>query len=232
VPYAITNIKVAYVQDDPGVPIGFWRSVGNSQNAFVVESFIDELAAVTNQDAYHYRRDLLKDKPRHLRVLDLVAEKASWGKPLPAGRFRGMAIHESFGSVVAEVVEISIDTQKEIHVHRVVCAVDCGIAINPNIIAQQMESAVVFALTATLKSRIDIEKGRVRQRNFYDFPLLRSSETPRVETYIVQSAEPPSGIGEPGVPPLAPAVANAVFAASGVRVRSLPIKPDDLMKNA
>lgn len=232
VPYAIPNIKVEYVKDDPGIPVGFWRSVGNSQNAFMVESFIDELAHAAQQDAYRFRRDLLKDKPRHLAVLDLVATKAGWKMPLPAGRFRGLAIHEAFGSVIAEVAEISIDAQRQVHVHRVVCAVDCGIVINPNIIAQQMESSVVFALTATLKSQVKIEQGKVQQSNFHDFTLLRNGETPEVETHIVASAEPPSGIGEPGVPPLAPAVANAVFSATGVRIKTLPIRPDDLLQKA
>lgn len=227
-PYAIENIKVEYIKDDPGIPVGFWRSVGSSQNAFIVESFIDELAHAAGQDPYQYRRKLLTNNPRHLKTLDEVAIKGNWDKPLVPGHFKGIAIHESFNSVAAQIAEISLH-KNNIVVHRVDCAIDCGIAVNPNIIKQQMEGAIVFGLTAALKSKITIQGGRVAQSNFHDFPLLRFNEAPEVVVHIVPNQEPPTGIGEPGVPPIAPAVANAVFAATGKRFRSLPINLGDLV---
>ena len=228
-PYAIENVRVEYTKDDPGIPTGFWRSVGHSQNAFIVESFIDELANANQQDPLEFRRNLLRDKSRHSRVLDLVAEKAGWNLPLPVHTHRGVAIHESFGSVVAQVVEITVSTSGAIKVHRVVCVVDCGIAVNPNTITAQMESGIAFGLSATLKSAITLNNGRVEQSNFHDFPVLRMHEMPTVEVHIVPSSRPPAGIGEPGVPPIGPAVANAVFAATGIRIRHLPIKPEDIV---
>ena len=219
-PYAIPNVEVAHVFYDPGVPLGFWRSVGHSQNAFVVESFIDELAHAAGVDPYQYRRRLLAGHPRHLAVLDLAAEKAEWGRR--PGTFQGIAVHESFGSVVAEVAEVTVK-DSVIKVDRVVCAVDCGIVVNPDQVAAQVESAVVFGLTAALKGRITIKDGAVEQSNFHDYPLLRMNETPAIEVYAVPSTMHPSGIGEPGTPPIAPAVANAVFVATGQRLRSLPL---------
>jgi isoquinoline 1-oxidoreductase beta subunit len=168
-----------------------------------------------------FRRALLKDAPRYLAVLNLAAEKAKWGSPLPAGRARGIALHESFGSIVAEVAEVSLQDGKP-RVHRVVCAVDCGTVVNPNTVAQQMESAVIFALTAALHGRIDIKDGAVQQSNFGDYPMVQLPQAPVVETWIVPSTRAPAGVGEPGVPPLAPAVANALFALTGKRQRALP----------
>jgi CO/xanthine dehydrogenase Mo-binding subunit len=220
-PYAFPNIDIAHVFYDPGLPLGFWRSVGHSQNAFVVESFLDELAHKAGEDPYQFRRRLLQGNARHLGVLDLVAQKGNWGAP-QVGTHQGIAVHESFGTVVAEVAEVRV-TDDAIKVERVVCAVDCGIIVNPDQVQAQVESAVVFGLTAALKGRITIKDGAVEQSNFHDYPLLRMSEVPLVEVYTVASTEKPTGIGEPGTPPIAPAVANAVFAATGKRLRSLPL---------
>jgi CO/xanthine dehydrogenase Mo-binding subunit len=220
-PYTIPNVEIAHVFYDPGVPLGFWRSVGHSQNAFVVEGFIDELAHAGKEDPYQFRRRLLQKSPRHLAVLDLAAEKAGWGRQQP-GTFQGIAVHESFGSVVAEVAEVSVQDHV-IKVNRVVAAVDCGTIVNPDQVRAQVESAVVFGLTAALKGRITIKDGAVEQSNFHDYPLLRMNETPIVEVHMVPSTEKPTGIGEPGTPPIAPAVANAVFVATGQRLRSLPL---------
>jgi isoquinoline 1-oxidoreductase subunit beta len=227
IPYSIPNIHVDWVHQESGVPVGFWRSVGSSQNAFVTECFLDEVAAVSRRDPYEFRRELLAKAPRHKAVLELAAIKAGWGAPLPPGRGRGIAVHESFGSFVAEVAEVSVDDAGA-RVHRVVCAVDCGIVVNPDTVEAQMEGAIVYGLTATLKSAITIAAGAVVQSNFHDFPLLRIDEMPRIEVHIVPSAEPPGGVGEPGTPPIAPAVANAIFAATGKRLRKLPILADDL----
>ncbi|MBS1212693.1 MAG: xanthine dehydrogenase family protein molybdopterin-binding subunit [Proteobacteria bacterium] len=222
-PYAVPNILVDYVMADPGVPVGFWRSVGNSQNGFVTECFIDELAAAARQDPLQFRLKLLEKHPRHRAVLQLAAEKAGWSGKLPAGQGRGVAVLESFGSYVAEVAEVEVGKDKNVKVRRVVCAIDCGSVVNPDTIRAQLESAVVYALTAVLKGPITIRDGRVEQSNFHDYPLLKLEEMPIVEAHILPSSEPPGGVGEPGVPPLAPAVANAVFAATGQRVRRLPI---------
>ncbi|MDP3796136.1 MAG: molybdopterin-dependent oxidoreductase [Polaromonas sp.] len=221
-PYGLTSQKMTHVATAKGVPVGFWRSVGHSHNAFFSESFMDELAWDARQDPLAFRRALLRRAPRHLAVLDLAAGKAGWGGALPAGRARGLALHESFGSIVAHVVEASLLNGAP-RVHRVVCAIDCGTVINPGIVAQQMEGAVVFALTAALYGQIDIHGGVVRQKNFYDYPMLQLARTPAVQTYLVPSTRSPGGVGEPGVPPLAPALANALFALTGQRVRSLPL---------
>ena len=228
-PYAIPNIDVGFVLQDFGVPVGFWRSVGNSQNAFVTECFIDELAAATKKDPVEFRRRLLADKPRHLGVLNLAAEKAGWGTPLPKGRYRGVAVHSSFDSYVAEIAEISIQSGV-VRVRRVVAAVDCGQVVNPDIVEAQIEGGIVYGLTAALKGEITIERGGVRQSNFHDYRMLRMSEMPVVEVYIVSSTEAPTGVGEPGTPPIAPAVANAVRAATGFPVRSLPIKLNSVVQ--
>ncbi len=220
-PYAIANVDIEHVFYDPGVPLGPWRSVGHSQNAFVVESFVDELAHKAGEDPYKFRRRLLANNPRHLAVLDLAAEKANWGTPTP-GTYQGIAVHESFGSVVAEVVEVRVDNN-DIKVQRVVCAADCGLVVNPDQVHAQVESAVIFGLTAALRGKITIKDGAVEQSNFHDYPLLRMNEVPVVEVHIVPSTNSPTGIGEPGTPPIAPAVANAVFAATGSRLRSLPL---------
>ncbi|GAB3652261.1 xanthine dehydrogenase family protein molybdopterin-binding subunit [Ramlibacter alkalitolerans] len=222
-PYAFANQRIQHVFTRSGVPVGFWRSVGHSHNCFFIESFIDEIAAELKQDPLALRRSLLRDSPRHLAVLDLAAERSGWGsRPLPAGRARGIALHESFGSVVAQVVEVSLQGPAP-RVHRVVCAIDCGTVVNPQIVAQQMEGAVVFGLTAALYGRIDIRQGAVQQRNFPDYPMLRMGSAPHVETYIVPSERSPGGVGEPGVPPVAPALAGALFALTGQRHRALPL---------
>jgi isoquinoline 1-oxidoreductase beta subunit len=221
-PYGFAHQHMAHVATHSGVPVGFWRSVGHSHNAFFSESFVDELAAQTSQDPLAFRRALLKDAPRHLAVLELAAAKASWGSPLPPGHARGLALHESFGSIVAEVAEVSLQ-DGEPRVHRVVCAIDCGTVINPATVAQQMESAVVFGLTAALYGQIDIKDGVVQQANFPDYPMLKLAQAPQVETHILPSTRAPGGVGEPGVPPIAPAVSNAVFALTAKRHRSLPL---------
>jgi isoquinoline 1-oxidoreductase beta subunit len=222
-PYRFRHQKIEHVFTHSGVPVGFWRSVGHSHNAFFSESFVDEIAAEMKRDPLELRRSLLKGSPRHLAVLDLAASRAGWGGALPPGRARGIALHESFGSIVAEVAEVSLEAGAP-RVHRVICAIDCGIAVNPGIVAQQMESSVVFALTAALHGRIDVHEGVVQQQNFPSYPMVRLASTPQVETWIVPSERPPTGVGEPGVPPLAPAVANGVFALTGQRYRSLPLR--------
>jgi isoquinoline 1-oxidoreductase beta subunit len=221
--YAIPNVHTGWVDAELGVPVGFWRSVGNSQNGFFAEGFIDELAHAAGADPYEFRRGLLAKAPRHLGVLELAAAKAGWGTPLPAGRGRGIAVVKSFESHVAEVAEVSVENGK-VRVHRVVCAVDCGLVVNPDIVAAQMESAIVFGLTAALYGRITIENGAVVQGNFDTYPMLRIDEMPVVEVHIVPSTEKPSGVGEPGTPPIAPAVVNAIYAATGKRIRKLPIE--------
>lgn len=221
-PYGIANQRIAHVATRSGVPVGFWRSVGHSHNAFFSEGFIDELAFETRQDPVAFRLSLLADMPRHAAVLKLAADKAGWGQPLPAGRARGVALHESFGSIVAEVVEVSLVEGKP-QVHRVVCAADIGTVVNPGIVAQQMESAVIFGLSAALYGRVDIVKGVVQQTNFPNYPVLKLAQTPRIETHLIASTNAPGGVGEPGTPPIAPAVANALFVLTGKRVRALPL---------
>ncbi|ABE46119.1 xanthine dehydrogenase family protein molybdopterin-binding subunit [Polaromonas sp. JS666] len=221
-PYGFASQKMSHVATRMGVPVGFWRSVGHSHNAFFSESFIDELAWDAKQDPLAFRRALLSHAPRHLAVLDMAAGKAGWSDALPAGRARGLALHESFGSIVAQVVEVSLVGGTP-RVHRVVCAIDCGTVINPGIVAQQMEGAVVFALTAALYGRVDIHEGVVQQKNFHDYPMLQLAQAPLVQTYMVSSTRPPAGVGEPGVPPLAPALAGALFTLTGKRMRSLPL---------
>ena len=222
-PYAIPNIRVTYARVNTAVPVGYWRSVASSQNAFITECFLDEVAAAGGKDPYELRRALLREQPRLLGVLELAATKAGWGKPAPAGHFRGIAVAESFRSYVAQVAEVSI-ADGQPRVHRVVCAIDCGMTVNPDTIVAQMESGIVFGLTAALKGEISIANGRVVQSNFHDYPLLRLDECPEIEVYIVPSDAAPGGVGEPGTPPIAPAVANAVFAATGKPVRRLPIR--------
>ena len=222
-PYGFLNQHMSHVATQSGVPVGFWRSVGHSHNAFFSESFIDELAVATKQDPLAFRLKLLKDAPRYAAVLQLAAKQAGWGKPLPAGRAHGLALHKSFGSIVAQVAEVSVD-QGQIRVHRVVCAMDCGTVVNPDTVAQQMQSSVVYALSAALYGQIDIVGGVVQQSNFPGYPMVSLSQAPTVETYIVPSTRHPAGVGEPGVPPLAPAVGNALFALTGTRLRALPLK--------
>ena len=208
------------------IPVGSWRSVGHSHQAFFKESFVDEVAHASGQDPLAFRLSLLKNHPRHARVLQRAADQSGWGQPLartPEKRALGMALHESFGSIVAQVAEVSVSAQG-IRVHRVVCAVDCGVVVNPDGVAQQMEGAVVMGLTAALHGDITFEKGQVQQSNFHDQALLRIGQAPLVQTHIVPSDAHPEGMGEPGTPPIAPAVANAVFALTGQRLRSLPLR--------
>jgi isoquinoline 1-oxidoreductase beta subunit len=228
-PYAVPNVQVDLHSPKTGVPVLWWRSVGHSHTGFVVESFIDELAHAAGRDPYAYRKDLLAGRPRHLGVLDRAAEKAGWGTAVPSGRARGIAVHESFGSFISQVAEVSVGADGRISVHKVVCAVDCGKYVNPDTIRAQMESGIVFGLSAALHGAITFKDGRVEQSNFHDYPILRLEEMPEVEVHLVESREKPGGIGEPGVPPIAPAVANAVFALTGKRLRSLPMTPETVL---
>ncbi len=222
-PYTIPNVHVDYLLTDTGIPVGFWRSVNNSYNAFAVECFIDEVAHAAKRDPYEYRRDLLTKAPRHLGVLNLAASKAGWGTAPPAGRARGIAVYKSFETYVAEVAEVSVASDGAVRVHRVVCAVDCGPVVNPDIVEAQMQSGIVYGLTAALWGEITIDKGRVQQSNFHDYRMLRLAEMPQIEVHIVPSSDAQGGVGEPGTPPIAPAVCNAIFALTGKRVRKLPI---------
>jgi len=222
-PYGFASQHMSHVATKSGVPVGFWRSVGHSHNAFFSESFIDELAAKAGTNPLAFRRQWLQDAPRHLAVLNLAAEKAQWGKTLPEGQAQGIALHESFGSIVAQVARVSME-DGTLRVHNVFCAIDCGTVVNPAIVAQQMEGSVVFALSAALWGEVDIVRGEVQQRNFHQHYVVGMAHAPQVHTYIVPSERTPAGVGEPGVPPLAPAVANAVFALNGKRLRSLPLK--------
>jgi len=222
-PYEIPNLLVESHQMEVGVPVQWWRSVGHSHTAFATECFIDELATLAHQDPYRFRRALLQKHPRHLGVLDLAAQKAGWAKPLPKGRARGIAVHASFESFSAQVAEVSV-TEGKIQVHRMVCAIDCGRYVNPGIIAAQTQGGAIFGASAALFQELTFENGRLQQTNFQSFPMLRMNECPEIETHIVESTEKSGGIGEPGVPCAAPAIANAVFAATGKRIRRLPIR--------
>jgi len=227
--YGVPNFFVDYVMAEPGVPVGFWRSVGNSHNGYIAECFVDEMAKAGGKDPVEFRRTLLAKEPRQLGVVNLAAEKAGWSKPLPAGHYRGIAVVESFGSFVAEVAEISLDRKaKTVQVHKVVAAVDCGRYVNPETIRAQTEGGIIYGLTAALKGEITIANGAVEQSNFSDYDLVRVNEAPQIEVHIVDSKEAPGGMGEPGTPPIAPAVCNAIFAATGKPVRRLPIQPEDL----
>jgi isoquinoline 1-oxidoreductase beta subunit len=228
-PYSIPNIQVDYVRTEPGIPVGFWRSVGNSQNGFFSECFMDELAVAGKKDPYEFRRRYLDKAPRHLGVLELAAKKAGWDKPLPAGRYRGIAVLFAFESYAAQVVEISVDRKaRSVKVHRVVCAVDVGRVVNPTNIVMQSESAIAYGLSSALYGEITISGGRVTQTNFNNYPVLRLDAMPAVEVYIVPSEEKPTGAGELAVPPVVPALCNAIFAATGKRIRRLPIRAEDL----
>ncbi len=223
-PYAMPNILIDYVRVEPGLaPTGWWRGVGPTHNTFMVESFLDEMAAAAHQDPVVFRRGLLGAAPRALAVLELAAAKAGWGAPLPAGRGRGVSLVASFGSFLAQVAEVTVSPDGTLRVDRVVCAVDCGQVVNPDIVRAQIEGGVMFGLTAVLHGEITLEKGAVVQANFDDYPLLTIDAAPVVETHIVASREPPGGIGEPPTAAIAPAVANAVFAATGKRIRRLPL---------
>lgn len=227
-PYDMQNLYVDWVRSDAGVPVGFWRSVGSSHTAFSTECFLDELAHAAGKDPYAFRLSLLEKHPRHAGVLKLAAEKAGWNKPAPKGIFRGIAVHESFASYVAQVAEVSVGKDGWPKVHRIVCAIDCGQVVNPDTVKAQMESCIIFGLTAAFYGEITLKDGRVQQRNFYDYKMLRMNEAPKIETYIVPSTEKHGGVGEPGTPPTAPAVVNAIFAATGKRIRRLPIRAEEL----
>jgi len=229
-PYDIPNLRIEYVHKEFGVPLGFWRSVGSSQNGFIVESFIDELAHAAGKDPFEYRRALLGKSPRHKAILELVASRANWGTPLPAGRGRGIAVVFSYGSYAATVAEVSVAPDGAVKVHRLVCGIDAGLAVNPDAVKAQMEGGAVYALTAAFYGNITIDRGRVQQSNFHDYQMLRINEMPMVDVHILDSGEPPGGLGEPGVPTVAPAVTNAIFAVTGKRVRKLPIDRNELKR--
>jgi isoquinoline 1-oxidoreductase beta subunit len=228
--YGIPNLQVDLHTPKIGVPVQWWRSVGHSHTGFSVEAFLDEVAHAGGKDPYQLRRALLANQPRMLAVLDLAAQEANWGSPLPAGVGRGIATHFSFDSYVAQVIEASVADDGAVRVHRVVCALDCGLVINPDTVKAQMEGGIIFGLTAALKTEITLKDGRVEQTNFNDYPMVRIFETPEIEVHIVSSTANPTGVGEPGVPPAAPALANAIFAATGKRIRRLPIRASDLAR--
>lgn len=232
-PYAIPNLQVELHSPRSGIPVQWWRSVGSTHTAYSAETIMDELATLAGKDPVAFRTELLDKHPRHKGVLKLAADKAGWGKPLPAGkagdrRGRGVALHESFGSVVAQVAEVTVAADGSFHVDRVVCAVDCGLAVNPDQVAAQMEGGIGYGLSAALSGAITVTQGAVDQSNFHDYQVLRMPEMPKIEVHIVPSTENPSGVGEPGVPVIAPAVANALFAATGKRLRKLPFATADL----
>jgi isoquinoline 1-oxidoreductase beta subunit len=227
-PYEIPHLGVELNTTNNGVPVQWWRSVGSTHTAYSTETLIDELAVAAGKDPVAFRRALLAKHPRHLAALDLAAEKAGWTQPLAAGkagekRARGVAVHESFGTVVAQVAEVTVDKDNKFKVDRVVCAVDCGLAVNPDVVRAQMEGGIGFGLTAALYGKITLKDGVVEQSNYHEYPLLRINEMPAIEVHIVPSAAKPTGVGEPGVPVIAPAVANALAAATGKRLRVLPL---------
>ena len=222
--YALPNLHVEYLRvEPPGIPTAFWRSVGPSHNVFVTESFIDELAAAAKQDAVAYRRALLDKSPRAKAVLDLAAEKAGWGQPLPQGVGRGVSVQFAFATYMAQIAEVEVAKDGAVRVRRVVCAVDCGTVVNPDTVQAQIQSAIMFGITAALYGEITLKDGRVEQTNFDTYQMLRINEAPAIEVHIVQSFEPPGGMGEPGTSAIVPAVTNAIFAATGKRLRKLPI---------
>ncbi len=226
-PYEFPNFRVEFVQIDTPVPVGFWRSVGNSHNGFTIESFMDEMANAAGKDPVEFRLDLLKNNPRARRLIQTVAEKSGWGKPPQKGEALGLAHHFSFGTYVAQVAEVSVNKDSGlIKVHRVVCAVDCGRVVNPDTIRAQMEGGIIMGLSAGLMEKIDFASGGVKSSNYNNYPILRINDAPEIEIHIVLSNEALGGIGEPGVPPIAPAVANAVFRAAKIRVRKLPMSPE------
>jgi len=227
--YALPNLHVEYVRvEPPGVPTAFWRSVGPSHNVFVTESLIDELAAAAKKDPVAYRQALLGKSPRAKAVLDLAAEKAGWGQPLPKGVGRGVSIQFVFATYMAQVAEVEVSKDGAVHIRRVVCAVDCGTIVNPDTVRAQIEGAIIFGVTAALYGEITLKNGRVEQTNFDTYQILRMNEAPVIEVHIVQSSKPPGGMGEAGTSAIVPAVTNAIFAATGKRLRKLPIDSNQL----
>ena len=227
--YEIDNFEVRHVQHDPGLRVGFWRSVGHSYNGFFIESFIDELAHASNKDAYQFRLDLLKNNAHMTQVLSTVADKGNWGKPAQgktsSPRFQGIAVHHSFKSYVALLAEVSVHNNK-VNVHKITCAVHCGQTINPDIVKAQMSGGIIFGLTQAMKGKISIKDGAIQETNFHNYELLRINEVPEIEVHIIPSSDAPTGVGEPAVPVVAPAIANAIFAATGKRLRALPLTLD------
>jgi isoquinoline 1-oxidoreductase beta subunit len=223
VPYDIPNQLADVVIHDTGVRVGYWRSVSHALNAFANESFMDELAAAAGKDPYAFRLSLLDKQPRLKHVLELAARSAGWGQPLPAGRHRGIALMEGYGTSMAQVAEVSV-RDKAVRVHRVVVAADPGRMVNPNIVRQQLEGSIIYGLSAVLYGEITLRNGRVQQSNFHDYPVVRMPESPTIEMHLVASDEKPAGIGEPGTALIGPTVANAVFAATGQRLRRLPLR--------
>jgi isoquinoline 1-oxidoreductase beta subunit len=222
-PYDLPNQLVDYVRQEPhAIPTAFWRGVGPTRGTFVVESFIDELAAQANVDAVKYRQDLLGKSPRALNVLNVAAQAAGWGSALPKGQGRGVSVMHAFNSFFSMVADVTVE-RGEVRIDRVVCAVDCGMVVNPNTVEAQIQGGVIFAITAALYSEITIERGRVQQNNFTDYRILRIHETPTIDVHIVKSGEAPGGIGEPGTAAAMPAIANAIYAATGKRLRRLPV---------
>ena len=229
IPYDIPNLRVEYVRDEPpGVPTGFWRGVGPNNNVFAIESFIDELAQKVKKDPVNFRRDMLDKSPRLKAAMELATVKSGWGNPLPARTGRGIALQVAFGSFIATVAEAEVDTQGEVRIHRMVCVVDTGIVVNPDTVVAQMQGGLIFGLTAALYGKITINKGRVQQSNFNDYRMLRINEIPQIEVHLIKSGEAPGGIGETGVTAAPPSLGNALFAATGIRLRHLPIDRDIL----
>ena len=223
--YLIPNLRVGVMLKNTHIPVGFWRSVGSSQNAFFMDSYVDELAYAAGQDPYKFRRALLMHRPDFIGVLDKIAEKGHWGKPLAARRGRGIAIHECYGTIVGQVAEVTVTQKGEVKVERVVAAVDCGHVVNPSIVEAQIESGIIYGLSAALYGDLTIKDGRVQQVNFDEYKMVQLADAPEIEVYLALSGGKKwGGIGEPGTAPIAPAVANAVFAATGRRVRMLPLK--------
>jgi isoquinoline 1-oxidoreductase beta subunit len=222
--YDLPNFHVEYVRvEPPGIPTAFWRSVGPSHNVFVTESFIDELAAAAKQDAVAYRRALLDKTPRAKAVLELAAQKAGWGQPLPKGSGRGVSLQNAFGSTMAHVAEVEVAQDGTVRVRRVTCAVDCGTVVNPDTVQAQIQSGIIFGATAALYGEITLKNGRVEQTNFDTYQVLRMDEAPAIDVHIVNSSEPPGGMGETGTSAIVPAIANAIFAATGKRLRKMPV---------
>jgi len=224
IPYGVANQKIDFVESDTHVPFGAWRSVAHSQHSFFLESFVDELAWEARQDPYRFRRNMLADRPRHAEVLRVAAQQAGWGSPMLKGHARGIALQQSFGSIVAQVAEVSLDDNGAVQVNRVVCAIDCGRVVHPDTAKQQVESGIIYGLTAALYGRISIENGRVKEGNFNDYEMLRMAQSPKIEVVLVESGAALGGLGEPATPPISAAVTNALYALTGQRVRELPLK--------